>query len=263
MEDGDRQALEAIRSILVALEGLVSRLLLLGAGAGGAFTGPDSLTGCTAFWDINKASSVTNSSGITQVADLVGSNNLTAAGTNKPAYNASGGFNNRGYAHFDGTTDFLFGSAGVLFGSNKFSVAVRANGAAQFDRALVNSNYDVNPGFILGTGNIDNTKVRFYLNDAVNPSDSLASTDTAFDSTWHTIVITWDGVTKKVYVDSTTPSTNTPTYVPLASTITPSVGARNNGGAPEQFFAGDIEYVAIYNVALTSVDVSQLITYGS
>ncbi len=79
---------------------------------------------------------------------------------------------------------------------------------------------------------------------------SIATTDTAF----HHIAATKSGVTVKIYIDGID---RTGTYISrtIASTSTPLNIGRDTSAS--EYFAGSIDEVAVYNVALTALQIQQ------
>lgn len=222
-------------------------------------------SGAVAFWDFNNAASLTLvSTAISSVTDPVGGQAMAqASGGSQPVYSATGGYNNRGYATFNGS--FLSTASFAYVSGSTFSIAARVYGSAQQNKIILGySSSAVNPYFNLASGNSDQTKLRGNVSDT-SDATALESSATAFDSTWHTIVMTFDGPTsgtESLYVDSNSPTQVTGTLVSLGTSNGMLMGARNIG-APENFFAGKIEYVAVYNRVLTQANVTKLVAYGS
>jgi hypothetical protein len=232
---------------------------------------PASLSGITAFWDFNNSSSLSGSGGfISQVADTIAGHNMVqASGPNQPQAGSGGGFNNRNYAIFSSAAfRFMQAASFAVFGSNQFSIACRVTGAVQQNKMVLGRGaIGTSCEFFLGTGNTGQTKIRYEVSDVVNGT-ILESAGDAYNSTWQTLVVTWDGTTMNMYVNSTTPDANSSNPSPAPVTTTTNLvdmGARDNGSgmSPGNYFTGSIEYVATYNRALNATEIGQLINYGS
>lgn len=229
---------------------------------------PASITGITAFWDFNDLTTITlNSNKITQITDAIGGFTMAqSSDAIRPLSVTAGGFNNRNYATFNGAGQYLYRTTPfALFGANQMSIAVRVKAAVgQTNKMLfARGNTSVNPDWVFATGNTNNAKLRFGINDLVVLS-FIESNLTAYDNTWKTLVGTWDGVTQKMYVNSATADATSATpSITLGSTNAAFIGARYNGTYPENYGQGSIEYIATFNHALTTDDVTKLIAYGS
>ena len=93
-----------------------------------------------------------------------------------------------------------------------------------------------------------------------DPTNSLTTTTAVSTATWHHIALSWDGTTRRVWVNGTLNS-DTPANGPTASTNIFYVG-RQNGGAPfERPFDGRMCHLAMWRgFALTQTLVDALRT---
>lgn len=182
--------------------------------------------------------------------DSKGSNNGSDTAI---TYNTDNGKFGQG-AGFNGTTSFInLGTAAGLKPTN-FSLAVwfktSTTGAYQ---GLFHNGADAAHGFQLL---ILNTNVLFAsVNNAVNITGSI----NVCDGKWHLAVYTYDGTTKKLYLDNVaegTPQTNSTN--PSYDGGSVSIGKRNDG----LFHAGTIDDLALFSDALTESEIGYLFRLG-
>lgn len=96
-----------------------------------------------------------------------------------------------------------------------------------------------------------------------NAAGTIIATDTG---NWHHIVGTFDGVTKRIYIDGVlNNSVAVPAGAIIDSPASVIFGGRQNPGpgVANTTFEGQLDNVAIFNVALAPVDVIHLATGGS
>ncbi len=97
-------------------------------------------------------------------------------------------------------------------------------------------------------------------------AQSVPSTGGAIsDNTWHFIVCTFTASTSlKIYIDGTLNNTN-PTSIPSAvnQSSTSSLFVGSMGASSTNTFVGDLDEVALWNVALTDAEVSALYAGGA
>lgn len=235
--------------------------------------GPAAITGCAGFWDFNNLASLTFNTGrISQVKDMSGAgHNLkqTGASSSCPSNTTSGGFNNRGFAGFNGTSTFMWTDPFNITSSSKFSIAARVLGAAQVNKMIAAFTVAQSEGasfdYYFATGNDNSTKLRGLVNNGTD-SSVQESSDTAFDSSWRSVAFTFNnsgGGSLSVFVDGGTATTATGNVSLGAGNGTGvMVGARQLSST-SNLFAGNMEYVAIYrDYILTATDLTNLVNYG-
>jgi len=91
----------------------------------------------------------------------------------------------------------------------------------------------------------------------------VTSTSTYSDGTWHNVVVTYDGSTVKMYIDTNLIGTK-------STTATPDTGGSNtyplrigsNAQANDRYFKGEIDEVRLWNRAISSVEVSDQYNLG-
>ncbi|GAI17106.1 unnamed protein product [marine sediment metagenome] len=93
--------------------------------------------------------------------------------------------------------------------------------------------YEVGFGYILGISDVNNNVIKFYT-EGSGGADTLESPLTYNDGNWHHLVGTWDGVTKRLYIDSVEVSSvaygvNTAFMLSLISGSTPIISSVVNG----------------------------------
>ena len=101
-------------------------------------------------------------------------------------------------------------------------------------------------------------QVSFYLSsDGVwNPDNRLLSTNPVSPGVWTHVVATWDGSTKRLYIDGTL-DTSEPFAGPIFDTTEPvRVGAFGTASSGHSFLNGSIDSPAIHTTALTPAEVA-------
>jgi len=170
-----------------------------------------------------------------------------------------------------GTTSFNFdGNDAIdIDGAEPFSTTV---GSISLWYASANSSQF---GILIGFGdtnaneylniNVDNTQVALLQRAAAGLRWENSNTGGAPLSEWHHVVLTQDGTAAKMYVDgvedtSWSDTTDASTWM-LTGIDNARIGclSRNNAGN-SNFFNGNIMEVGLWNVALTSTQVTSL--YG-
>lgn len=250
---------------------MVNALTGVGPNGGGSPTPvtPGTIPGATAFWNFNDLASLTVVGGrISSATDTVGGHNaIQSTAANRPTSVTGGGFNNNNYATFSvGSGDNMIVSTPfACFGNNAASIAARVSAPPQINKAICAfGDGAVNPTWYMASGNSDQTSLRALITDEIQPAVVVESASIAFSviPVWRTLVFTWDGSTLLLYIDSTTPDANSasdPT-VALGTTNSVVLGARDIS-SPNNVFEGDCEYIAMYNRALTSGDIANLLAY--
>lgn len=235
---------------------------------------PASISGITAFWNFGNSSALTlNGSNITTVTDPVGGNNLTqATDANRPVFVSSGGLNNRGYATFNGTSQYMEAASFAAFGGDATGLAmvVRFAAPTQDNGSLLGyKTSGSNPYFYFLSGDAPSNSGK-VLTRIANDTDgiSLFSASNAFvdTSTWKTVVVQCApqggaSFALEIYVNSSTvdATSGATANVGLGSTTPIVVGGRDNPAIG--LLSGRIEYIAIYNRSLNATEIGQLVSY--
>jgi Concanavalin A-like lectin/glucanases superfamily/Carboxypeptidase regulatory-like domain/Viral BACON domain len=81
--------------------------------------------------------------------------------------------------------------------------------------------------------------------------------------TWQHVAVTWDGATVTVYYNGQPDGTGSFTTGPIITSSMDLEIGRYYGGAPQPYFAGDIDDVRIYNGALSAAEIQALYLYSS
>ncbi len=117
---------------------------------------------------------------------------------------------------------------------------------------------DDSEGFALGIGK--DGYVGFYLGDGVSPDDAVVHRTPPAQlkrGHWHHLVATFDGSTKRVYVDGTVQGA-----WPFSNALRPGnhplrLGAMGERGATTRFLDGDLAQVALYGRALATAEIAE------
>jgi len=105
----------------------------------------------------------------------------------------------------------------------------------------------------------------YHFNYAISPNWTWyngSNSDIYMD--WKHVVVTWDGLVYKTYINGVLETTNDRTDGPLVTNTAGSVriAARGGSGAASAFFNGKIDEVAFYNRPLTDAEVIDLYAGG-
>ncbi len=201
--------------------------------------------GLVAYWPFNDAASLGNDTG-------GGGTVLTAsAGATYTATGKSGG----GLV-LNGAGGFLSGTVtGLPIGNSTYSQVAWIKPTALGARGIV------------GWGNYGNARQvnAFRLFDGNGgfrhywwAADLDATATNLMDGNWHHVATTYDGTTRRIYLDGTQLVQDTP-GVNGASAANFRIGCTNN----TEYFSGTLDDVAIYNNALTASEVQSLASGGS
>jgi len=115
---------------------------------------------------------------------------------------------------------------------------------------------DASDGFALGIGK--DGYVGFYLGDSVSPDEALVhrtKTGAVEAKKWHHIVATWDGKTKRVYVNGKEAGAWNFAGPLLTGSHPLRLGAMSQANLAKHFLEGDLALPAIYDRALNEAEV--------
>ena len=157
---------------------------------------------------------------------------------------------------FDGVNDSVevADNDNLDFATNFSVVHLVKLSALQTSRVFY-CNYAGGRGAATGISDSTNNVVKFFTRGS-NSADTLLSSFALNTNEWYHILTTYDGATKKIYIngelDASVGYTDSITY----TNATPRVGALSGGSL--QFFNGEISNVKVFNTALTAAQVADL-----
>ena len=162
----------------------------------------------------------------------------------------------------DGAASYVSNAWSAAINTSTFSVEIWANPAQVPKFAYLASSVEINSprsgwywaqddGSTFGLGN--GFVVRFFNQNAANPSVTLFATNDLPLGSWYHMVLTYNGTTATLYKNGVAVSSGTPTsYVPNVDAPF-TIGARSSLNF---FWPGKVAEVAEYNTALSSARVS-------
>ena len=198
-----------------------------------------------AYWPFNNAASLGN--------DGAGGTVLTVNGG--AAYTASGKFG--GAVTLNGTSQFLSGTVNNLpTGNSAYTQSAWIKPTLLGRRGIVGwgnfgATRQVNALRLSDSGN----GFRHYWTGA--DLDATGLTTTLNNGSWHHVATTWDGTTRRIFLNGVPVAQDTP-GANGATAANFRIGSTNGG----EFFSGAIDDVALYNHALTATEV-QLLASGA
>jgi hypothetical protein len=107
---------------------------------------------------------------------------------------------------------------------------------------------------------VQGNSVAFYLGDSVNPA-SVLEVPVNFtgrywqEFKWHHVVATWDGATKKVWIDGTQKDTQSYTGSVVPGSAPLRLAASGVNGEANHFLNGDLAMPVIYDRALSEAEI--------
>jgi hypothetical protein len=209
-------------------------------------------TGLQSYWRLGEISGVTafDSTGAVNGAH---SNGPTLGGTGAPTYA-------NGATIFDGVDDYIgFGDVYDFAGTSSFTVEGWFNrttvGEAGTWRIVVGKEPASDPRDGWAIAISPGTQLIYF--DRVNASndDVVASTTATVAGTWYHFAASYDGATMRMYVNGALED-STPSALSIPNTTYPlRLGSLEP--APTNRFAGRLDEIAIYNVALSAAQVAE------
>ena len=94
----------------------------------------------------------------------------------------------------------------------------------------------------------------FYSNDLNSGANTVTN------GSWNHLVATFDGTTRKLYVNGVLKNSDTPTTPNVTAGQSLYIGSYST---PSNYFPGQIDDVRIYNYALTATQIKQLYNGGA
>lgn len=236
---------------------------------------PSTITGITAWWDPDDASTVTLSGGttITQVEDKIGSNHLVQAlSLGTPAKATSGG---RDWMSFTGGARVLWcadeAASALLFGSGEFSlVAVFKTSGVAAERIINKGSNSTGRYLVALNGGGGAGNYRGFIHDGSSPANSIVGSGSN-DGSPHAIAVIRDNSANLLRVRADGAEIGTVSTSGLGDID--ETGTANLfshflvGAAPltssttTDHFTGQIGEILVFNTALSGTDLSDLETY--
>ncbi len=109
------------------------------------------------------------------------------------------------------------------------------------------------------------SKLRVIISHSGGFDTIYASSTTVYNNAWHHVVFTFGSSTLNVYIDGALDA-NSPVsagYSTLYNSNQPvQIGALSQGGSPTYFYGGNVDEFTLWNVALTSGNVTALYNSG-
>jgi hypothetical protein len=162
---------------------------------------------------------------------------------------------------FDGSNDCIAITDYAALDQATPTIALRAFLATSAqDTAIVSKRYDILTSnynsWELGAGAVDSLDVTTTHPTVTNDQISTPNGDLVV-GTWQHLAITWDGGTKRVYVDGVMRAQRAIGSGLSYDTNNAYIGCDDNGG-PVRFYRGVIDDVQIYDRALTLAEIAAL-----
>ena len=158
---------------------------------------------------------------------------------------------------FDGSNDYIdVGSFSLNANAGTVSAWIKSSNTSDFQMIVAKTGQTSGADqFMLRTQTDGKIRVILYYNNTYSLLDSTA---TVLDGSWHHVAFTYSSSGVNIYIDGSASNSNTTNVSPLETTTENfMIGARKIS-APEKFFNGSIDEVAIWNTALTSTQVSEI-----
>jgi hypothetical protein len=154
----------------------------------------------------------------------------------------------------DGVNDHVVvpNNTSLQVGAGNFTVEFWAKPSqvnGQFHYVVTKDNSNSNMEFLVGIGTND----RWFCN--VKGLNYIGSTNFVTPNVWYHIACTYDGATQALYVNGVLQGTVAVGSAPLTSPAAILIGGRT-ASSPQQFFAGDIDEVRIWNYARTACQIN-------
>lgn len=185
--------------------------------------------------------------------DLSGNGNH-GSNSGGPTYSAE----NKGYFSFDNTNDVsIISDSPSLNPTTALSIeswvmfAIGSSSDFIFEKGNVNTQYSL---FSHGSDIVFRTKHEGDTSyDTQNPSKTSVG---VVNGQWHHIVGSWDGTTKRIYIDGVLKNSIAKSGNLVTTTPGAAVG-RFGGTSTGYYFEGNISKVAVYSKGLSDLEVKQ------
>ncbi len=200
-------------------------------------------SGLAAYWKLDENTGTS--------AGDTSANALTGTLTNGPTW-TTGRIGSA--VQFDGTNDRIeVGDQSTLEGYDQISVSAWANPSviSGAEETIVSKELIFKLDISATAGNV----ARFMTG---NSWSGLHSTTVLSTGTWYHIVGTYDGVTKKIYINGALEASTALTGNITTNTRSVQIGSYDSSGTPTAFLTGAIDEVRVYNRALSAEEVANL-----
>ena len=158
---------------------------------------------------------------------------------------------------FDGSSDYVLIPYDNSFNVNNLTIEAwvysgnfNQNGFI-FEKGPINSQYSLffeGLNLTFRTQHSGNSENNFVIN----------SSDIGFTSnTWHHLAASYDGTTKKIFVDGSLVASTACTGALLSNTAGSIIGAYGGSGAHHYNFSGLIDEIEVWNIALTESEIQE------
>ena len=215
----------------------------------------DDCQGTTANDSSGNANSGTITVGATGTYTSMGTCPVSSAST--MWYNGATGKRNYSLA-FDGTDDqvSVTSPSNIPSGATAFTTAVWIKPSSTANNKYITmwgvSGVSGTMNALIWYGTTSSVAQAFYGNDLQTATDSVPV------STWTHVVATYDGTTRKIYLNGALSTSDTPTAPNVTANQTLYIGSV--GGSA--YFPGQIDDARVYNYALTATQVKTLMNEG-
>jgi CSLREA domain-containing protein len=200
------------------------------------------IPGAVAVWRFDE------SAGSTAIDSTLATNDGTVAGALRTTGRVGGALD------FNGSSDLVTTAANPALptGSSPYSIVAWIRPDAMGAKGIVGwGNY--------GTGNQVNA-LRLTPTGLMNYwwNNDLSATTADLTGAWHHVAATWDGVTRRLYLDGTQVAQDNPTGLAVPSTANFAIGRTYTG----ELFDGKIDEVGLFDRGLSTADVQRIYTQG-
>lgn len=103
-----------------------------------------------------------------------------------------------------------------------------------------------------------NSQVTFATIDNAAVGDSLVSSHSFSIGTWYHLAVTYDGQTKRIYIDGNVDAADTSTMTSTESVIYVGAGAPSGDGQPGSYANANLDELAMYSRALGPAEILAL-----
>ena len=160
------------------------------------------------------------------------------------------------------------GNEDIFDGNGSFSVSAWVKGwPSESDESVVSKGYENLDGWSVGRGSSGPNVISVNLGGVGGSKTATHSTALSTDNQWHHIVSTYDGGTRKIYLDGTEVSSASASGSVASTTATLLLGASDMNDTAGTVTAArhsgiKLDEVRFYTSGLTSTQVSALYNFG-
>jgi len=168
---------------------------------------------------------------------------------------------------FNGTSSSILVANNSSLPSNNFTISLwfqavyngNANYGSNLGRYLYAKGPDICP--FRGVLNAPSNSPATNISQQVGINGSYATCSNSFNDPtdqWHHLILTYDGISQKQYIDGTLMNTTPQTGTLQSNTGDLSIGCRYRNSGFEDFFLGKLDDIGIWNRALNASEVTNL-----